>query len=170
MTVDEALIEISQMCEEQHIEPIGATTYDLMRRTGQSLSNVLAELRAMRSDGIVNTKLDLQGNTFWCFKNPAYYQETAAEQPQSTAESATTKLEKLEARQKALLSQLKKCVETGNTAEYQRIAREYSEIEYQIEVEQVLKDSSAANKSGKLDRAKRTVAVPHNYEKRGLSK
>lgn len=167
MTVDEALIEISQMREHKHIEPIGATPYELVQWTGLPLAKVIAELRSMRDDGILLLKPDKQGRIFYCYVQPDYYQEADDAEPLATKESARQNLQILQDRQKGLLAQLQK---TTDTAEYQRLAREYSELTYKIETEQVLKDTAAANKLGKLDRAKRTVAIPHNYEKRGLNK
>lgn len=168
MTVEEALIDISQKRDRQHIEPIGAMAFELKQITGQPLSEVLAKLRNMRDEGIVLVKPDKQGCIFWCYVNPDYYQETDDDaEPLATAESVKQNLQIMQDRQKGLLAQMQ---HTTDAAEYQRLAREYSELEYKIETEQVLKDGAAANKHGQLDRCKRTVAVPHNYEKRGLSK
>ena len=168
MTVEEALIDISQKRDRQHIEPIGAIPFELKQITGQPLSEVLTKLRTMRDEGIVLVKPDKQGRIFWCYVNPDYYRENDDDaEPLATKETAKQNLQILQDRQKGLLAQMQN---TTDTAEYQRLAREYSELSYKIETEQVLKDSTAANKNGKLDRCKRTIAVPHNYEKRGLSK
>ena len=181
MTINDALTEISRTRQRKNIEPVGASPYEVVKFTGLPLAKVIAELKAMRADGLLRLKTDKAGIVYYCFADVAALQQPEIDEPETNeagqtengekpiAQSASAEktLQKLRRRQHEVLTNLSGCV---NPAEYQRMAKEYSELAYKSEVEEKLRDAASANLHGQLDRAKRTVTVPHNYEKRGLSK
>lgn len=181
MTINDALTEISRTRQRKNIEPVGASPYEVVKFTGLPLAKVIAELKAMRADGLLRLKTDKAGTVYYCFADVAALRLPEADVPETDeAEqetengekkikpaSAEKTLQKLRRRQHEVLTNLSSCV---NPAEYQRLAKEYSELCYKIEAEENLCDTAAANLHGKLDRAKRTVTVPRNHEKRGLNK
>ena len=70
MTTEEALIEISR--ERKNKEQIGATRHELMRKTGLSLRETLADLREMIDAGVVHCHPTIN-SVFYSFTNKAYY-------------------------------------------------------------------------------------------------
>lgn len=70
MTTEEALIEISR--ERKNKEQIGATRQELMRKTGLSLRETLADLREMIDAGVVQCHPTIN-SVFYSFTNKAYY-------------------------------------------------------------------------------------------------
>jgi len=70
MTTEEALIEISR--ERKNKEQIGATRQELMRKTGLSLRETLADLREMIDAGVVRCHPTIN-SVFYSFTNKAYY-------------------------------------------------------------------------------------------------
>ena len=70
MTTEDALIKISRARKNQ--EQIGATLHELMRITGLSLRETLADLHEMIDAGVVRCHPTIN-SAFYSFTNKAYY-------------------------------------------------------------------------------------------------